>query len=67
MDPVVIYRTFNQAEVQLIRSRLEGAGIEAEVQNEQSASNLAGVGEFRIVVPGESAEDAQTLLRDIRS
>ena len=65
MDPVVIYRTFNLAEAQLMRSRLEGAGIQAEVQHEASAANLdVAVGGVRLVVPAESAADARELLQD---
>jgi hypothetical protein len=43
MDLVIVYRTFNSADAQLIRSRLEAAGIEAAVINENSSLDL-GVG-----------------------
>lgn len=66
MDPVVIFRTFDLAEAQLVRSRLEGAGINAEVAHENSAAILdVGVGGARIVVPAEQAEEARALLEAV--
>ena len=63
MDPVVIFRTFDLAEAQLLRSRLEGAGMDAQVAHENSAAILdVGVGGVRIVVPAEQAEEARALL-----
>ena len=63
MDPVVIYRTFNLAEAQVMRSRLEGAGIEASVEHEYSAANLdVAVGGVRVVVSAERAVEARALL-----
>jgi hypothetical protein len=65
MNPVVIYRTLNLGEAQLLRSRLEGAGIEAQVEHEYSAANLdVAVGGVRLVVAAEMAEEAKALLED---
>ncbi len=63
MDPVVIFRTFDLAEAQVVRSRLEGAGILASLENENSAANFdVGTGGVRVVVPSEQVNDARALL-----
>jgi hypothetical protein len=63
MDPVVVFRTFDLAEAQVVRSRLEGAGLHADVQHENSAANfdVAGGG-VRVVVPAEQADEARALV-----
>jgi hypothetical protein len=63
MDPVIVFRTFDLAEAQVVRSRLEGAGLQADVEHENSAANfdIAGGG-VRVVVPSEQANDARALL-----
>jgi pyruvate/2-oxoglutarate/acetoin dehydrogenase E1 component len=60
---MVIFRTFDLAEAQVVRSRLEGAGLNAELQHENSAANfdVAGGG-VRVVVPAEQADDARALV-----
>jgi len=64
-DPVVIYRTFNLGEAQLMRSRLEGAGIDAQVEHEASATMLdVAVGGVRLVVASDRAEEARALIQD---
>jgi hypothetical protein len=63
MEPVVVFRTFDLAEAQLLRSRLEAAGLDAEVTHENSAANLdVPGGGVRIVVPAEQAEEARGLI-----
>ena len=63
MELVVVFRTFDLAEAQLVRSRLETAGIDAEVTHENSAANLdVPGGGVRVVVPAEEAEDARELI-----
>jgi hypothetical protein len=63
MDLVVIFRTFDLGEAQLMRSRLEGAGITAELAHENSAAILdVAVGGVRVMVPTEQAEDARALI-----
>lgn len=63
MRPVVVFQTFNLAEAQLIRSHLEGSGIQASVQHEQSATNFdVGSGGVRVVVPAENVEEARQLI-----
>lgn len=63
MDLVVVFRTFDLAEAQVVRSRLEGAGLKAEVTHENSAANfdVAGGG-VRVVVPAEQVAEARELL-----
>ena len=63
MDLITVFRTFDLAEAQLVRSRLEGAGLDASVTHENSATNfdVAGGG-VRVVVPAEQAEDAKALI-----
>lgn len=66
MDPVVVFRTFNLAEAQLMRSRLEGAGLQASVEHEHSATNLdVAVGGARVTVPAEQEADAKALIQDL--
>jgi hypothetical protein len=64
MDPVVVFRTFDLAEAQLLRGRLVEAGLQAEVMHEHSAANLdvAGGG-VRVVVPDEQVNEARALIQ----
>lgn len=66
MRLVAIFRTFNPAEAQLVRSRLEAAGFAAQVTHELSALSLEGyalaAGGIRVEVPEESAADARALI-----
>lgn len=65
MDMVTIFRTFNFAEAQVIRGRLEAAGLFASVRNEQSAlaggAGIAGV-EYRVDVSEADAPAARALI-----
>ena len=64
MENVVIFRTFNLAEAQLVRGRLVGAGFRAELRHENSSANfdVAGGG-VRVTVPEEQAEEARALIQ----
>lgn len=65
MDPVVVFRTFDLGEAEVIKSRLESAGIPVEILHENSAALLdVAVGGARIVVPAERAEEAKSLIQD---
>jgi hypothetical protein len=60
MSPVTIFRAFNPAEAQLVRSRLEAAGFHPFVADELSALSIDGyalaAGGIRVQVPeGEAA------------
>ena len=66
MKLVCIFQTFNPAEAQLVRSRLEAAGFAAQVTHELSALSLEGyalaAGGVRVEVPEENAADARALI-----
>ena len=63
MEPVVVFRTFDLAEAQLLRSRLQTAGLDAELMHENSAANLdVPGGGVRVVVPEDQVADARELI-----
>ncbi len=65
MDLITVFRTFNPSEAQLVRGRLETAGIPATVRNERSAlAGGAGIGgvELCVDVPEALAADARELI-----
>ena len=63
---VTVYRALNPADAQLIRSRLEAAGIPAEVTHELSSLSLEGyalaAGGIRVQVRAEDADEARALI-----
>ncbi len=65
MDMVTVFRTFNSVEAQVIRGRLEAAGLFARVRNEQSVlaggAGIAGV-EYLVDVPEAEAAAARALI-----
>jgi hypothetical protein len=65
MKLVTIFRTFNQAEAQLVRSRLEAADFHPFIANENSAAWLGGASAattIRLEVPEDEAADAKEFL-----
>lgn len=66
MEPTTVFKAFNPAEAQLVRSRLEAAGFHAIVAHELSALSLDGysmaVGGIRVQVPESEAEEARQFL-----
>src|SRR5437868_15281920 len=63
MDPVVVFRTFDLAEAQVVRSRLQASGLTADLEHENSAANFdVPGGGVRVVVPSEQVADARALL-----
>jgi hypothetical protein len=66
MQLVTVFRSFSPAEAQLIRSRLDAAGIPAEVVNELAALSLDGysmaAGGIRVQVPDNYAAEATALI-----
>ena len=66
MSPVTVFQTFNPAEAQLVRSRLDAADIQAIVTHELSALSMEGysmsTGGVRVQVPADQGEEAQALL-----
>lgn len=68
MKTVTVFLAFNPAEAQLIRSRLEAAGLHAIVNHELSSLSLDGyalaAGGIRVEVPEDEEADARELIAD---
>ena len=68
MQLVTVFTAFNPAEAQLVRSRLEAAGLRVFVADELAALSVDGyalaVGGIRVQVPDVDAEAALELVRD---
>jgi hypothetical protein len=66
MQLVTVFRAFNPAEAQLVRSRLEAAEFHAVVMHELSALSLDGyalaAGGILVQVPDEEAAEAKEFL-----
>ena len=66
MSLVTVYRSFNEAEAQLAKSRLEAADFEVYLTHELAASAAEGfsvaTGGVLVQVPDEKAEEAKALL-----
>jgi hypothetical protein len=66
MELITVYRAFNPADAQLVRSRLEAAEFHPVVMNELSALSLDGyalaAGGILVQVPDEEAADAKDFL-----
>jgi hypothetical protein len=61
-----VYKAFNPADAQLVRSRLEAAGFHALVADELSALSVDGysmaIGGIRVQVPETEAKEAAQFL-----
>jgi hypothetical protein len=66
MEWQTVFQTFNPAEAQLVRSRLEAAEFLVNVMNELAALSMEGysmaVGGIQVQVPADRAEEARALL-----
>jgi hypothetical protein len=66
MKIVTIYKAFNPADAQLVRSRLEAAGFHPFVADELSALSIDGyalaVGGIRVQVPENEVADVREFL-----
>ena len=65
MDFVTITTSYNLAEAQLVRSRLEAAGFHPSIANENAASWLAGFSQManvQVQVPESEAAEAREFL-----
>ncbi len=65
MKMVTVFMGFNPADVQLVRSRLEAAGFNPFVANENSALGVgvaAAVGGIQVQVPEDQYADAKEFL-----
>jgi len=68
MDFITVFRGFNPAEAQLVRSRLEAAKFHPFVKDELSALSVDGyslaTGGIRVQVPESEAEEAIEFLQN---
>ncbi len=68
MNLVTVYTVFSAADAQLIRSRLEAAGINAIVSDETASLSMEGysmaAGGIRINVPENQDSEARALIGD---
>lgn len=65
MKSVAIFKTFNQADAQLVRSRLEAANFHPFIANENVSAWLGGMSDattLRIEVPENEAAEASEFL-----
>jgi hypothetical protein len=66
MNPVTVFRSFNPAEADVVRSRLEAAEFLVTLAHDQAALGLEGgplaAGGILVQVPEEEAEEARALL-----
>ena len=66
MGLITVYRAFNPAEAQLVRSRLDAAQFHAVVMNELSALSMDGyamaAGGILVQVPDSEATEAKAFL-----
>jgi Putative prokaryotic signal transducing protein len=66
MPWVTVFTTFNPAEAQLIRSRLEAAELQANVIHELAALSMDGyslaTGGIQVQVPEDKVEDAREII-----
>jgi hypothetical protein len=66
MKLVTVFRTFNPAEAELVRSRLDAAGFDTNLKHDLAALSMdgyaLGVGGILVEVPEDKAEEAKALL-----
>ncbi len=66
MKMITVYRTFNIAEAEVVRSRLEAAELQPELANEIAAVSIDGytqaTGGVEVRTPEDKAEAARELL-----
>ena len=67
MELKTVFRAFNSAEAQLVRSQLEAAEFDVFVADESSArageGYVLGVGGIRVQVPGDREAEAREFLK----
>ena len=70
MPSCVIFQTWNDTEAELVRGILESYGIPCHLSSEIPHSvvplTVNGLGEIRLAVPSEAAEEARRILEDHR-
>jgi hypothetical protein len=63
-DLVVVFNSVDESEVLVVKSLLEGEGIECLMTGEVPQNILPGVGGWVIQVPPDQAEDALELIKE---
>jgi hypothetical protein len=70
MDPVMIGRTWSDSEAELLRGLLESYGIPCQIISDIPHAviplSVDGLGEIRLFVPREAAEEAERIIEDHR-
>ena len=68
MKLVTVYRAFNSADAQLLRSRLDAAGFHPVVQHELASLSIEGysmaAGGILVQVPETEVDEARALITD---
>ncbi|MGQ9595405.1 MAG: putative signal transducing protein [Anaerolineae bacterium] len=66
---VVVYRSAGQLGAEVVRAKLEAAGIPAMLAYDSGSTVFAltvdGLGEVHVLVPAHLAEEARALLREL--
>lgn len=66
---VVVYRSAGQLGAEVVRAKLEAAGIPVMLAYDSGSTVFAltvdGLGEVRVLVPAHLAEEARALLREL--
>jgi hypothetical protein len=69
MEYVTVYRAFNPAAADLVRSRLEANGFVVNLKNDVAARSIEGyamaAGGIMVQVPDDQAPDARALLDSV--
>lgn len=70
MQSCVIFKTWNDTEAELVRGILESYGIPCQLSSEIPHAvvplTVDGLGEIRLAVPSEAAEEARRILEEHR-
>lgn len=63
-DLVVVFNSVDESEVMVVKSLLEGEGIEVLMTGEVPQNILPGVGGWVLQVPPDQADDARNLIQE---
>ena len=61
---VIVFNSMDESEVLVVKSLLEGEGIECLMTGEVPMDTLPGVGGWVLQVPAEQADDARRLIAE---
>jgi putative signal transducing protein len=68
LDSCVIFQTWNDSEAELVRGILESYGIPCRIRSSISHQvypfTMDGLGEIRLEIPSEAAEEARRILQE---